>query len=1423
MLAQPCLPTLLSHGATQQCQKDFSAENGCLPVEGSRCRRGGSACVAASQPRQQVSSSGFCIPPPVAADRRLFSSLASALAASPRRRQANAPCLSPREFRRQSRSLQRRGQLLSRFADLPYVSWRSVLHVLHLLSTKPLLLRGEDLLSLPLVCKRVGITDFRIVDRLLAAAVVRPSTKFAAPWGVRAPGGVAPRASRPAEPASGGASGLSDEPQQQAAPQKDGARRGDRPSFARFVASLDDWRVGKHPHHLHALQRLLAAVSANVHNYSTEDLLLLLDGFTVRSAGAQTGAESAELDVRGRNQARGQVPVEALEEFEATVGILVLQLRAKFVQLQGEAARAGSEAVEKERERLASLPGTVEIYEIISRAAVALPACWESPRSFLRPASPAAVVGAGAMHARTCGERMEGQLAAQRRAFERITGRTPGLGAADEGLQEGMDAATFSPRSATEEMLALLGSKILSTGSASEALSERTAGEGMPAAVDLASLLQASSRVAGLGAPADRLADAAAKEIVGPETPAGRPSGAAPRDSRPAAIAQEILKRLANNTRPTERRGRIEWVEAPEFALSRSLPAERQQALLAACSLAPPAVVPALAAAVWRDFRGCAGGVGAAAAAERAAGTSSGRAAPLALPSSGALADVPLPALVTALPLLARCAVQTVTAADHCAGGRRTGKTAASRAGTPADTTQTRGRRRAASAPSRGEPSSRSSPSRPLADASAGDSLVWLRRLLCVLGSALHQQGRHHLHRKGAALAAEESASETEGSASLFASRSGGEQGSISAVDRAVELFCVAGLGARLSAMLLESKLLSAERRPFSQAVRVRGAGRATPQMPSMPRCASGCRSPCDSSPRLDGWNGRIRCSVVASLHRRYRLAQRLAEMQLRQAVLEAGPLLPPSALRRVVVHSTSSVSAGGGGSSGAGGGRLQGANSLSSPQQGPDGKGVFPASGAAESIHSWLVPHVLHVCPLHMSALYFQLLSAAAMHSWLKTTPAALRRRERQTCPSAGDSNLGAGEATDGGGASGVRAPMLSASASSGDQLALHALRLARHIQQRLNGARRQLERQCRLSQAQQERILISLPQFQQHHEELVLRDRDLDFTPFGKLFNVREPLRGPTSSRDVLALIKQTSQPVSRSAASVRSLLSSLRPLLSPAEDGVSSERVSGNGGRRRACAWLQSESSLREGILGKCNELQMLTDAVARSARRCLYTAIMQMPVRQKAWLGPCQGEVEWATEQAIAMLKADQESCEQSAAELFDLSVSASKRGHASSAGGGELRTDSAHTTGGGDDDQAKGVEASGGGAALTRGAELDAILQGLQPETGVATWDLRSPPRAVRARGRRGAAAHWRIRELRSADDEGQAPGAGVSVDGRIPGVFARLRGLGTSQGRNSFGNQNHPHGETSTREDTEPASAAAEGQRDRFMVLAGSS
>ncbi|CBZ50204.1 conserved hypothetical protein [Neospora caninum Liverpool] len=1397
--------------------------------------------------------------------RRLFSSLSSTLALPRSARPASAAShLSPREFRRQSLKLQRQSTLFAHFADLPYVSWRSLLRLLHLLSAKPALVRGEDLRALPLVCKRLGVSDFRIVDRVLAGAVVRPSSKFSSPFGVVGSetvneANLRAGESHPAAPSS-----------EQSARAHAKVRAGQkRPSFSLFVASLDDWQVRQHPHHLHALQRLLAAICANLHNYTAPDLLLLLDGLTAR----RTGQDGDDVDVDQRKflkRGLGHVPVEALEEFEVTLGLLLLQVRARLCTKHTAASRGteeerdhAGEGLFRQGEAPLDLRGVIKAYEIVSRAAAAPPESWTS--SFFLDARVRADSGAAGAPQRATAEPAEGQLTLQRRAFAKFLTAFPADKVGEE--REVCAPRIRSPIDAVEDLLSRFGARILAGDSASTALDKDVARDAVStAAVDAVFLVQASSVVAGSQASRLTASGTPASMLSGPAVSLGA-----------AAMAQEILQRVAAKRLPVEKDGKTYWCSAREL-LSSEVSEDVRQALLRACASAPPSVIPSFAGAVSRDFQTDFRGA-------RHLGMTANPHVPRffrGVSTPDAL-TVSVPTLAAALPLFSRCAVLAVTL-PH-AGVRKTGRQMEE--SNAVRSFQGRKRLREARSLSTENPS----PHLPAAcemhrtPREGVDALVSLRRLSSVVELTLDRQMQRMGDRDGVSDQGAPSDGERETSTTRCSPSPGKGEGPD--LNIAVEVFCAADVGARLSRSLLERTLYdrrycsrSSLRRPsiLADARRFRTASSRS-AFSCLERGAQKQRRP----------NRGTAYRIVASLHRRFELCRRLAELHLQQAVEEAGPLLSDASLARIVAQANASRSANEIETVNSGSGHPTPLDPRFPVGDGKREKNSQLFRSERQSIHDWLVPHVIRVCPLHMSALYFQLLVGEfAARCWQTGCGLAAGRSRWKHAVGCESGFVKDSRAADASGSEGVRValgsresaeesqlPQSSLNASVGDGLSVHALRIACHVRQRLDGIRRQLERQCRLSEAQQERVLISLPQFQQHNEELILRDTDLDFTPFGKLFNLREPRCGVRTSRDVLALIKVTNQHVSRAMACVATLRSSLELLLGPLQDdGDSDPSANSDGGisipggqnseeapvtrravgclraaapedeedqlrreeatctrgrRRDGCREVEAKE-IRDRIRKRCHELQKLTEALARSSRRCLYTVIVQMPVRRKAWLGPCQGEVEWATQQALAMLAADTASDQREVSGMLESPEKG--EGRLGSAAKSDAVQDVApeHAAGSGlagSHEKTTGRGTADGNPTLSRMVEMKAIIERLQPETGIVAWDLRNPPRVVTARGRGGLGGdrHRRWRSVEHSLGENEMLVADGSFVGAVPGIFTRL---GRKQKSEAAAPAKEQHQEQSghalqsaVNGESETPTATVTGKRDRFMVQAG--
>ncbi|KEP63226.1 UNVERIFIED_CONTAM: hypothetical protein HHA_297890 [Hammondia hammondi] len=1369
--------------------------------------------------------------------RRRLTTLASTLSLSRSARKVPASGtsqLSPREFRRQSLKLQRRGELFAHFAELPYVSWRSLLRVLHLLAVKPFF-RGQDLLALPVVCKRLGVSDFRVVDRLLAGAVVRPSMNFASPFSVSSDG------QETAEDRSflrTGDSSTEPDPAYRAhAPTAARAALKKRPPFSLFVASLDDWPVQHHPHHMHAVQRLLAAICANLHNYTASDLLLLFDGLT--ALGTPQGGDGSEVALPKLKRGLGQMPVEALEEFEVTLGLLLLQIRARL--REGEDAGGTG----KDRETFFPSRDVLKAYEIVSRVARVPPECWTSPFfAGARVRANAGAVGVLPLSA----EPTEGQLTVQKHAFAKFLNTSPAARLGE--TRETNDDFTCSPVHAVEDLLCLLGSRILADDVATEALLENAACAVSTVALDTISLVQASSIVAGshprrppsYGAPARmRLAERQAP----------------PRTA--AAMAQEILKRVAAKKLPVEKNGKTQWYTVRELLPSSGIPTEARHALITALSLAPPSVIPAFAGAVWRELEaGFKGERQSGVAGSNDRRTESFRV--LSSPPSDGPSALSEATLGAALPLFCRCAILAVTIPRECRATREKLECTIGRS------SQGRARGR--------ELHSMDSISSPHSDAKgemcthAPNGLLWLRRLSSVVELALKRQmERMQINWDHSSTRDSSSPGELQTLSTGRVCGEGWKEDPGPGLESAVEVFCAADVGARLTKSLESSVSWSRWSCNRSSLSGQRRQGKALRWPAAWLSATRNLERGVEKKRLLDSfqWSRATVFRILTSVHRRFVLSRRLAELQLRQATLEAGPLLSDASLARLTAHTSSTPSSGGDIVS----------SSSGQPHTSDAGISVGECTrnkrsqlfrGERQSIHDWLVPHVIRVCPLHVSALYFQLLiNELATNCWRRGCGSAAARGYRGKAASVRNESgcVKESRAADSSGSDGARAtwqaaqnvdsesakrsPLSRTNAPVEDRLLVHALRIADHVRQRLDGIRRQLERQCRLSEAQQERVLISLPQFQQYNKELVLRDRDLDFRPFGKLFNLREPACGVRTSRDVLALVKVTNQHVSRAMASVATLQSSLQLWLSELQEvggtgrgagcvggaandreeaHLSGEKGASSRGRSRGSSPEIESEDIRNGLRNYCRDLQEVTEALARSSRRCLYTAIVQIPVRRKTWVGPCKGEVEWATQQAIAILEADAASDSSGVSRLLESTENEEGR-LSSTARTGAVQTLASEPTAGselrGCKEKPNGVGAADGKFTLSRMTEMNEIIQCLQPERGIVAWELRNPPRVVTARGR-GLRGH---RQSRWCEGVGHWLGENAhDRSGGIPGMFARLRILKKSDvAESGRGNSNDEHAghtlQSGVNGESETTAATVAGKNDRVMVQVG--
>ncbi|RQX67373.1 hypothetical protein TGCAST_297890 [Toxoplasma gondii CAST] len=1364
--------------------------------------------------------------------RRRLTTLASTLSLSRSARKVpvyGTSQLSPREFRRQSLKLQRQGELFGYFAGLPYVSWRSLLRVLHLLVAKPFF-RGQDLLALPVVCKRLGVSDFRVVDRLLAGAVVRPSMNFASPFSDSSDGQVTEEDRSCLR--TGDTSTKPDPAYRAHAPTAARVALKKRPPFSLFVASLDDWPVQHHPHHMHAVQRLLAAICANLHNYTTPDLLLLFDGLT--ALGTPQGGDGSEVALPKLKRGLGQMPVEALEEFEVTLGLLLLQIRARL--REGESAGGTG----KDGESFFSSRNVLKAYEIVSRVAGVPPECWTSP--FFAGARVRANAGAGGVLPSSA-EPTEGQLTVQKHALAKFLNTSPAARVGEAG--ETNDDFTCSPVHAVEDLLCLLGSRILADDVANEALLANVACSVSTVALDTISLVQASSIVAGSHSRRSPAYLALAYMRLAERQPP-RPTA--------AAMAQEILKRVASMKLPVEKDGKTHWYTVRELLPSSGIPTEARHALITALSLAPPSVLPAFAGAVWRELE--AGFKG-----ERQSGVAAsndhrtGSFRELSSPPSDGPSALSEATLVAALPLFSRCAILAVTIPRECRATREELECTTG--------FSSQGRARGRELHSVDNVSSPHSDAKGVMCTRAPNGLLWLRRLSSVVELALKRQ-MERMQRDCSSTRDTSSPGEPQTLPTGRVCGAGWREDPVPGLESAVEVFCAADVGARLTKSLKSSLFWSRRSWKRSSLSGQRRQGKAL-RWPAAWLSATSLERGVVKKRLLDSfqWKRETMFRILTSVHRRFVLSRRLAELQLRQATFEVGPLLSDASLARLTA--------------------------LTSPTRSSEGEIVSCSSGQPhtsdpgvsvgerrrnkrsqlfrserQSIHDWLVPHVIRVCPLHMSALYFQLLvNELATSCWRRACgsvdargyggkAASVRSESRCVKESreADSSGSDGARATWQGAQSGERdsakrSALSRTNAPVGDRLLLHALRIADHVRQRLDGIRRQLARQCRLSAAQQERVLISLPQFQQYNKELVLRDRHLDFSPFGKLFNLREPACGVRTSRDVLALVKVTNQHVSRAMASVATLQSSVQLWLSElqevgrtgrgagrvgsANDGdeahLSGEKGAPSRGRSRGSPEME-RVDIRNGLRNYCRELQEVTEALARSSRRCLYTAIVQIPLRRKTWVGPCQGEVEWATQQALAIMEADGARDRSGVSRLLEATENEEGR-LPSAAGTGAVQTLASELAAGsglrGCKEKPNGVGAADGKSTLSKMAEMNAIIQCMQPERGIVAWELRNPPRVVTARGR-GLRGHhqgrWR---------EGVEHRLGENAhdrSGGIPGMFARLRILKKSDAAESRReNSNEEHAghtlQSSVNGESETITATVAGKKERFMVQVG--
>ncbi|PHJ23446.1 hypothetical protein CSUI_002703 [Cystoisospora suis] len=281
-------------------------------------------------------------------------------------------------------------------------------------------------------------------------------------------------------------------------------------------------------------------------------------------------------------------------------------------------------------------------------------------------------------------------------------------------------------------------------------------------------------------------------------------------------------------------------------------------------------------------------------------------------------------------------------------------------------------------------------------------------------------------------------------------------------------------------------------------------------------------------------------------------------------------------------------------------------------------------------SLHTWLVPHIMAACPLHLSALYYHLLISRLLPASHLYSP--LRSRQ---------------EGQEGGGEEQEEKEMkknpesfLDRSLyerqidSDGEALYLQLIcQLGRHLLERLKGIRREYEQRCRITKDQQEKILISLPQFQKLNRDLILRDGHLDYTRFDQYLNLqKEPSQGLHRTRDILHQLKMINQHASRASASLRDFR--VLPCGSRVENMEEMKEKEDDEARES-----RQDRGEEEGESSMHGQLGQLVTHVAYCARRCLYTAIIQSPIHRKSLRAPCRGEMEWITQQALAMIDAD----------------------------------------------------------------------------------------------------------------------------------------------------------------------------------------